>query len=352
MIDKNEILITGATGWLGRALLEGLIYGVADIDCGTQKISKSSKARVLVSPGDNIRVLDKYKDWIDVVIGDVTNLIECKNFFLNANQSTLYHIAGVIHPKKTSCFYAVNHQGTLNILNAAKDAGIKKAVVMSSNSPIGCNNKKDSLFDEFSPFNPYMHYGKSKMLMEQDIIELQKRTNMEITRIRSPWFYGPFQPKRQIIFFKMIASGKFPLVGDGENKRSMVYIENLVQGLILAALSDGKNKLYWIADEEPYTMNFIVETINDVMKNNFGFKTKKNTIKLPSFFGDIAYFLDNVIQAFGFYNQKIHVFSEMNKNIACSIILAKKELGYKPSISLREGMIKSIRSAITNGDFD
>jgi nucleoside-diphosphate-sugar epimerase len=352
MIPKNKILITGATGWLGRALLEGLIYGIGDIDCGTQKITKNSKARVLVSPKDNVRVLDKYKDWIDVVIGDVTNLNECKIFFLNASQSTLYHTAGVIHPKKTSCFYAINHQGTLNILNAAKEAGIKKAIVMSSNSPIGCNIKKNSFFDELSPFNPYMHYGKSKMLMEQDIIELQKSTNMEITRIRAPWFYGPFQPKRQIIFFKMIASGKFPLIGDGKNKRSMVYIGNLVQGLILAALSDGKNKLYWIADEEAYTMNFIVKTINDVMRNDFGFKTKKNTIKLPSFLGDIAYFLDKTIQAFGFYNQKIHVLSEMNKNITCSILLAKKELGYKPSISLREGMIRSIRSAISNRDFD
>jgi nucleoside-diphosphate-sugar epimerase len=99
-------------------------------------------------------------------------------------------------------------------------------------------------------------------------------------------------------------------------------------------------------------MNFIVKTINDVMRNDFGFKTKKNTIKLPSFLGDIAYFLDKTIQAFGFYNQKIHVLSEMNKNITCSILLAKKELGYKPSISLREGMIRRIRSAISNRDFD
>ncbi len=48
--------------------------------------------------------------------------------------------------------------------------------------------------------------------------------------VRPPWFYGPFQPPRQTTFFTMIRKGRFPIIGDGEQRRSMVYVDNLVDG--------------------------------------------------------------------------------------------------------------------------
>ena len=71
-------------------------------------------------------------------------------------------------------------------------------------------------------------------------------------------------------------------------------------------------------------------------------------MKLPAFAGNIAELMDGAIQKFGLYNQKIHVLSEMNKTIACSIEKAKKELGYNPTISLEEGMRRSL-AAIFRG---
>ena len=58
---------------------------------------------------------------------------------------------------------------------------------------------------------------------------------LETVIVRPPWFYGPYQPPRQSLFFRMIRDGKAPIVGDGNNLRSMAYIDNLSQGLILAA---------------------------------------------------------------------------------------------------------------------
>ena len=108
---------------------------------------------------------------------------------------------------------------------------------MSSNSPLGCNPFPDHLFDEQSPYHPYMNYGRSKYLMEQHIREVQQARMLETVIIRAPWFYGPHQPPRQSLFFQMIRDGKAPIVGSGENRRSMAYIENLAQGILLAAMT-------------------------------------------------------------------------------------------------------------------
>ena len=100
---------------------------------------------------------------------------------------------------------------------------------MSSNSPIGCNKSKEEPFDEKSSYNPYMGYGKSKMLMEK---YLNKKINqgIDITIIRSPWFYGDNMPKRQI-FLSNDKKGIVPVIGNGRNLRSKANIKNIVQGL-------------------------------------------------------------------------------------------------------------------------
>ena len=70
------------------------------------------------------------------------------------------------------------------------------------------------------------------------IYQQQKNTNFTI--IRAPWFYGPDQPKRQSEF-SMVRSGRFPLIGTGENLRSRSYVDNLVEGVILASKHFDKN---------------------------------------------------------------------------------------------------------------
>ena len=72
-------------------------------------------------------------------------------------------------------------------------------------------------------------------------------------------------------------------------------------------------------------------------------------MRLPSIAAEIAYYVDAAIQATGLYHQKIHVLSEMNKNIACSIERARTELGYEPKIALREGMRRSIQWCLDQG---
>ncbi len=96
-------------------------------------------------------------------------------------------------------------------------------------------------------------------------------------------------------------------------------------------------------------MNEIVDTIERLLENEFGFDVAHKRMKVPGFFSEIALAFDHLIQGLGRYHKKIHVLSEMNKTIACSIAKAEKELGYDPKIELEEGMRRSIQWCLDNG---
>src|SRR5690606_31717736 len=128
------------------------------------------------------------------------------------------------------------------------------------------------------------------------------------------------------------------------NRRSMVFTENLAQGIFLAAEKPGIDKeIFWVADERPYTMNTIIDTVERLMDDEFGLRCKHKRLRLPGFVAEVAYLVDKMMQSVGLYHPKIHVLSEMNKTIACSIEKAKKELGYKPQVALEEGMRQSLQ---------
>ena len=339
----SQILVTGALGWLGINLVKALTAGLKDCPRLSQP-QNNLKIRCLILPHQDGSVLTQFSDHIEIIKGDLTNPKDCDIFCENTKDAILFHTAGIIHPKKVSEFYSINLEGTKNLLNSAIKSGIKKAVVVSSNSPCGCNPHPDHLFDETSPYHPYMNYGKSKMLMELAVKEQSQQGNIETVIIRPPWFYGTYQPQRQTLFFQLIQQGKFPITGNGNNLRSMVYLDNLCQGLVLAAITEKANsKTYWIADEHPYSMNEIVDTVEKLLETEFNQNCTHKRLQLPGIISEMALVTDGILQSFGLYNQKIHVLSELNKTIACSISTAKKELGYSPTIALEEGMRRSLK---------
>ena len=93
-------------------------------------------------------------------------------------------------------------------------------------------------------------------------------------------------------------------------------------------------------------MNFIVETIKNILSNELGRPCSEKNLRLPSVTGDIAYFAGFCLQSIGLYQQKIHVLSEMNKTIACSVEKSQMVLGYAPEFSLVDGMRQSIKDVM------
>ena len=310
-------LVTGGTGWLGSRLVA-----------------------MLTAAGREVRCFE----------GDVRDRAALDQFTANAAGASVFHCAGVIHPRRAAEFDEVNATGTSNVLDAAINAGARRFIHVSSNSPFGANPSPSDVFDESSPYNPYMGYGRSKMKGEQAVIAAGERGRIETVVIRAPWFYGPGQPPRQTQFFTMIKKGAFPIVGGGENRRSMAYVDNLAQGLLLAERVDAaRGHAFWIADERPYSMNEIVDTVERVLERDFKIAVSHKRTRVPSIVSDTARVADRAMQSIGLYDQRVHVLSEMNLTIACSIAKAKQLLGYQPAVALEEGMRRSIEWVLAQG---
>jgi nucleoside-diphosphate-sugar epimerase len=191
---------------------------------------------------------------------------------------------------------------------------------------------------------PYLAYGLSKLQAEWLVNDLHRQGVIEGVVVRPCWFYGPNQPTRQTRFFRMIARGKPIVIGRGDNLRSMSYIDNVVQGLLLAMRVDkAAGKTYWIADKRPYSFIEILQTVAKVLEVDM------RPRYLPSVASDMARLVDSLLQMAGAYNQEFHVAGELAASIAVSIAAAERDLGYAPEIELEEGMRRSIAWCRDNG---
>ncbi len=330
-----KTLVTGAPGWLGDTLVQALVNGAEGYEVPKRDV------RCLVIPGVDASGLRELG--VETVEGDIREPGSLEKALDGVE--TVFHCAGLIHPKRIKELFEINTEGTRNLLDVAVRKGVRRFVYVSSNSPAGTNKRRDVLMREDDPPRPYKAYGRSKYLAERAVNEYQQGGKLETVIVRPCWFYGPNQPARQSRFFNMIKAGDPLVFGDGNNLRSMSYVDNLVQGLILAETTPAANgQTYWIADERPYATNEIYRTIADILEVK-DFKPRH----IPGFASTIAEIADTMIQATGMYWTEMHVAGEMNKDIACTVEKAKTELGYAPKIELREGMRRSIEWCRKNG---
>ena len=340
------IVVTGASGWLGRRVVNALREGHEEF---AHQGLRSDCVRCLVPPGEETRTL--LDMGTEVIGGDIRDSESLRALLDGAEGAAVIHLAGVVHPGKVSEFAAINTDGTAALLEVCRSRQVARLVVMSSNSPCGYNARPEDRFTEESPYQPYMGYGHSKWKMELHLRDaMQRSSSPEIVIIRAPWFYGPGQPPRQTLFFTMTKEGKFPIVGSGQNRRSMSYVDSLAYGILLAVdKPEAAGQIYWIADERPYPMTEIVDTVRAVLRDDFSMPVAEKTVQMPGIISDAARLVDAGLQGVGLYHQKIHVLSEMNLTIACDIAHARRHLGYEPLLELREGMRRSVQWCLDQG---
>jgi nucleoside-diphosphate-sugar epimerase len=340
-------LVTGAPGWLGTRLVAALSGSAR----GAPARDAARRVRCLVYGGTDTVRLAEAAPTAEIVRGDLTSQGSLGPFVRDAEGATVFHVAGLIHPRlRTSELHSVNVEGTRVLVDAARRAGVRRFVYVSSNSAVGMNRHREDLFDEQSLPHPYMTYGKTKRLAEEMVFAAHRRGDFEAVVVRPMWFYGPGQPARQTRFFSMVRRGLVPMVGDGSNRRSLAYVDDVCQALLLCeAAAAAAGQVYWIADGRPYAMREIIDTVELVMERDFDLSVARKRVRLPAIVSDLAWLLDRGLQACGTYNQEIHVLSEMKRTIACSIAKAQRELGYEPTVGLEEGMRRSIEWVLRTG---
>lgn len=336
-MTADVVVVTGAAGWLGQNLVRAL--------------ADRERVRCLVPRADEGPPLALVSPAVEIVVGDVRDPATADALFNGVpTGATVVHAAAIIHPAgRIRDLFDVNVGGTQLVIDRARRAGARRFVHVSSNSPFGTNPHPGHRFTEDSPYDPYLAYGQSKLEAEQLVQRAHGRGDVEGVVVRPPWFYGPFQPERQSMWFRAVRTGRFPLVGDGSQRRSMVFTGNLVHGILRAETSDrAPGGAWWIADAEPYELREILDTVRAACAAE-GLQVTGSIRSLPLAAARAAEAVDRLLQRRGRYLQAVHVLGELGHTIACDVSGARAEIGYDPQTTLLDGMRRSVRWCLDRG---
>jgi nucleoside-diphosphate-sugar epimerase len=246
----------------------------------------------------------------------------------------------------TSLYYDVNVKGTQNVLDSMDKAGIKNLIFTSSVAVYGLNKKNPNESHNVDPFN---HYGKSKWEAEKIIKKWYEAdpSYKSITIIRPTVVFGERNRGNVYNLLKQISTGKFLMVGKGQNKKSMAYVGNVV-ALIKDRLAKSKvgYQVYNYVDKPDFSMTDLTQIIE-----------KKMNIKLPKL---IIPFWLGMIVGYGFdllsliSKKKLPISSVRIKKF-CSTTqfdASKVQNVFTAPFSLKEGLEKTLEHEFINPSED
>lgn len=284
MKDKySKALVTGGAGFIGSHIAESLLEEGLDVVTIDNYFGGKK---------ENLAALhEKYPGHLTELKVDVTDYDELKKCFDGVD--LVYHEAA---SKKTICLrdprldLLINGTGTFNILELARDFGVKKVVHASTGSVYG----EAQYFpqDEQHPLNPTSYYGVSKLAGEKYARAFCDLYDLDCTILRYFHVYGPRQENSDVggvvsIFGRRVHGGEPPIIhGDGTQQRSFTYVKDLVGINKLVAMAEGtKGEVYNCASG----INVTVGELADEVKKHFG-RTDLDTIHDDWTIGDIKVF--------------------------------------------------------------
>jgi dihydroflavonol-4-reductase len=320
--SDDILLITGFPGWLGNRMVDIFMNGDT---FGNNAINR--KVRLLVQP--RFKNLIFLPSNFEIVYGDITDKESLRQALQNVK--AVYHLAGVIYPKRMKSFYDVNEQGTINLVDACIEQGIKRILFMGTDSICGYGREK-RIFDENTAPKPYKNYGRSKYLAEKYILDKTSEGLIEGTSLRGFWFFGPFMPDRNKGFFKMFHWKRQIVFGNGKNFRSISHVDNTIQAFIHSEKNKNTvGKWYWIGDKK------VDRTVDDIYKEIAdGLGVKYNPIYIPKWICELFNILDSTLSIFGKLNATVHAAGKFHKDIAGEITAAEKDFNYEPIVGFKE----------------
>ncbi len=313
-----KILVTGGTGFTGKALVKRLIDDEHEV--------------VSLDYQEGLKT-DEIRAWgATVVIGTVTDravVDQCME-----GVEIVQHLAAAFRELDVDDTYydEVNVGGTTTVLESALAHGVKKFIYCSTCGVHG--NVAHPPGNEDSPIAPGDYYQQTKYNAEPVVNEFCKK-GMDTVILRPAAMYGPGDPERFQMIFKRVSKGTFPMFGSGKTWYHPLYIDNLIDALVLA-MEPGKGvgEVYLIADE-----NYVeIETLVQMTAKALGVE-----VKIPHYpvtpLVIAGHICEKVCKPFKItppiFPRRVDWFRQ---NRAFDISKAKRELGYAPKIDLEEGL--------------
>ncbi len=314
-----KILVTGGTGFTGKALVKRLL------DDGHEVVSLDYKEHIKT---------DEIREWgAKVIIGSVTD----KKIVEEAMQGVdiVQHLAAAFREMDVpeSYYDEVNVGGTQNVLDSAVKHKVKRFIYCSTCGVHG--NIDNPPANENAPIQPADYYQKSKYKAEPIVNSYYKNKGLKTVIIRPTAIYGPGDPERFFMIFKHVAKGHFPMFGNGKTFYHPVYIDNLIDGFVLAMEKENAiGNTYLIADEKYVEIEELVKEVGKAM--DIDVKIEHFPIAPLVAAGKIFEALYKPFHKVPpIFPRRVDWFRQ---NRAFDITKAKKELGYIPKIDLSVGL--------------
>ena len=316
-MDQPKILVTGATGFAGGQLAQTLA-------CRGQTV------RALVR--DPRRAAHLQASGIELVCGDLLDPVSLGQAM--AGIHTVYHIAATFREEKIDeeKMWATNSQGVKHMLDAAVAANVWRFVHCST---VGVHGEiENPPADENAPYKPEDHYQESKLAGEKIALDYMKHSQLPIVVFRPAGIYGPGD-MRFLKLFRPIKKRHFLMLGSGEVLYQLIYIDDLVDGIIRCGTAENSvGNVYILTGEPAVTLNELVAGIARAVG------APGPRWRLPVMPVYLAgYLCELICKPMGIepplYRRRVDFF---RKDRAFTIEKARRELGFNPKVDLKTGL--------------
>ncbi len=323
------VLVTGGTGYLGGRLVETLC-------------ARSARVRVLVRPGADTKRLEALG--VEIVRGDVT--VPATLVAAVAGQSVVIHTAGKVSdwgPRRE--FFRVNAQGTANVVAACRAAGARRLVHLGSLTVLGLPRAGATVDETTAPaVAPGDAYTSSRLSGERVVRAAHGEGGLETVVVRCGLIWGPGEPLILPRILALLRRGRMVYLGSGGNHLGMAYVDNLVEGLILAAtVPAAAGRLFHLTDGEDVTCREVLDAIAGAL----GVPPPRRSVPLPAAYAGAA-LLEGIAKAVRSASPP-PITRYGARLVACDcrydIGRARRELGYRPLVSFRAGVARLASAA-------
>ncbi|MBT1711625.1 NAD-dependent epimerase/dehydratase family protein [Fulvivirgaceae bacterium PWU5] len=318
---KEQILITGASGFVGFHLIEAALAKGLEV---TAAVRSSSKI-------DHLRALP-----VKFITPDFTSVTSLRTALEAGQYQYVIHAAGTVKAKDEPAYNAANADVTRNIAEAIAQAKlpVKKFVFLSSLAAQGPGATGEAIREEDAA-HPISPYGKSKLLAEQ---YLRAIPGLPTVMLRPTAVYGP-RDRDIFILLKTFAQGLEPYIGRMDQQLSFIYVKDLAAAT-LAALADGVTGTYLVADGNGYGRYALA----DITKRILNRKTVR--VHLPLGVVKALAFVQETLgnirgQAPALNRAKLAELTAANWT--CNVARLQHELGFTPKYTLETGLAETIQ---------
>lgn len=312
------ILVTGATGFLGSALVMKLLQ---------------EKQSVRVLARDERKAREQFGDAVNIVAGEITDMQRVQQAVKDV--TIIYHLVGrLYHPSVPTRLYRETHvEGTRTLLDACVgQSQIQRVVHCSTTGVLGVTGPTPA--DEDAPFAPTNPYEITKLESEILALKAYKERGLPVSVVRPGLVYGPGD-LHLLGFFTSINKGLFRVIAGGTALLHPVYIDDMTEAFLLCAQRpEAVGRSYNIAGEHPVT----IRTLATAIAHSMGKQLPGGSI--PLWLANLASDVFTLVP--GFQDERAPLTRSrvrfLTNSRVYNIDRAKNELGYTPKMGLDEGM--------------